>query len=156
VSPESGDPSLASLTIIVSNSTGRAIVCKSISFSFLKGTNAKDFFADSTGISPSPPPGWSFAQDDFIATPDTPDGGEIGAGGLFFEIANIKVNQQVGATRMTITEVTRGQTGTTVFELGKFPPEFEVHDLTSDPDPPIIHQGSPITLSWSGTSGATT
>src|SRR5258706_4953749 len=132
VSPESGDPSLASLTIIVSNSTGRAIVCQSISFSFLEGANAKDFFADSTGISPSPPPGWSFAQDDFTATPDTPDGGEIGAGGLFFEIANIKVNQQSRATRMTISEVTRGHTGTTVIELRTFPLEIEVHDLTSD------------------------
>lgn len=144
--------SLASLRIIVSNTTSKAIACESISFSFLVGTNAKDFFSDSTGIGTTVPNGWTITQSGgvFTATPDTRHQ-KIGAAGLLFEISDIKVNEQIGTTDMTITEVANGKTGEQVVELAKFPPQFEVGDLDADPD--IVNQGENTTLSWSGSDG---
>src|SRR5260221_2701686 len=155
VSPESGDASLADVRIVASNSTHRVIDCQSISFSFLKGSVAKDFFADDTGIATNAPDGWTIAQSGsfFTAKPDTPAAGKIGGEGVLFEFSGIQVNQQIGTTDLTITEVTKAHTGTKVIELGKFPAEFEVGDLSADPD--IVEEGGSTTLSWSGAGGGT-
>jgi hypothetical protein len=153
-SQQTGSPSLAILTIIVSNDTHRLIECQSISFGFLKGTDAKDFFSDATGIGASVPTGWSLKQSGslFTATPDKSPA-PIGADGMVFVLSNIEVNQQVGTTDMTVTETTSGNTGTLAYPLSKFPQQFEVGELTADP--PTINRGESTTLSWSGTGGAT-
>ncbi|HKS27370.1 MAG TPA: phage tail protein [Pyrinomonadaceae bacterium] len=155
VSHKTGSPSLAALTIVVSNDTGKMITCKSISFIFMEGTNARDFFADATGISTSAPTGWSLTQQGaiFTATPKTPHDSQIGPDGVTFTISSIKVNQQPGTTEMRIAEVTASNTGQLKYPLAKFPREFEVGSLTADP--PTISSGQSTTLSWSGTSGAT-
>lgn len=152
VSATDDDPSLATLMIIVSNQTHKLIDCQSISFSFIQGANAKDFFSDSTGIKASPPTGWSIASDGalFTATPDTSKDGKIGADGLTFTLSNIKVNEQVGTTEMTVTEVTSSNTGTLLVDLDKFPPQFYVGDLSADPD--TINQGESTLLTWSGSN----
>lgn len=154
-SPQTGDPSIVTLLIVVSNSTHQLINCQSISFGFLEGTGAKDFFSDSTGIGTSAPTGWSIKQDGalFTATPDTTKDGEIGATGLTFSLSNIKVNNQPGTTGMTITEVTSGNTGTLSYPLAKFPPQFQVGQLTANPV--SVKQGESTTLSWSCSPGAT-
>ncbi|HKS27373.1 MAG TPA: hypothetical protein VJS44_06110 [Pyrinomonadaceae bacterium] len=168
VGPQNGtsnDPSLATLTIVVSNPKGLAVSCKSIQFVFLQGTNARDFFADSTGIGTSAPTGWHLVQDkngfEFDATPDTPEDGEIGPDGVVFTISDIPVNTQFGTTPLTVIEETTDSSGSTItgtqeIDLAKFPQNFEVSDLTlpSYEVPPIDFGGS-VTLNWVGTSGAT-
>ncbi|HKS27372.1 MAG TPA: hypothetical protein VJS44_06105 [Pyrinomonadaceae bacterium] len=166
VGPQNGtpnDPSLATLTIVVSNPKGHAASCKSIEFTFVKGTNARDFFSDSTGIGTSAPTGWTLTQSDavFTAKPATSEDGEIGADGVTLIISNIPVNTQPGTTRMTIIEETIDSSGSTStatqeIDLAKFPQGFEVGDLTLpiNEQPPIDFGGS-VTLSWDGTSGAT-
>jgi hypothetical protein len=155
VSPQTGDPSIVTLMIIVSNSTHKSIDCRSISFSFLQGTDAKDFFSDSTGIGTSAPTGWNLQQNGslFTATPATPEAGRIGATGLTFVLSNIKVNEQVGTTGMTITEVTTGNTGMLDYSLAKFPVEFTVGQLKANPI--SVNQGESTTLSWNCSPGAT-
>lgn len=154
-SPSVGDPSLLTLTIVVSNNTGHYVDCKSIAFSFLQGTNARDLFPDSTGISTTAPAGWGINQQGalFTATPATPEDGQIGGEGLTFVLSNIKVNDQPGTTHMTITQVTSGGTTVTDYPLAKFPQQFEVGPLTAQPL--IVNQGENSTLFWSGSSGAT-
>lgn len=155
-SPSQDSPSLATLSIVVSNNTHQIITCKSITFSFTVGKNAKDFSNDTTGITSSTTPGWSINQSGgvFTATPNTPTAGQVGAGGLSFELSGIKVNQQPGTFDFTITEVTEpgDQTGTLTIPLGKFPPQFKVNDLTADPL--SVGPGGPTTLYWSGSTGA--
>lgn len=148
-------PTLATLTIVVSNDTHRSIDCQSIGFSFLQGTNAKDFFSDSTGIVTSVPEGWSIKQEDarFTALPDNAPA-QISADGLTFRLSNIAVNTQVGTTDMTITEVTTKGTGTLDYPLAKFPLNFEVTDFSTVQELPIDY-GSIVTLKWKGTTGAT-
>jgi hypothetical protein len=154
-SPSEGAPSLLTLVIVVSNNSGHAVDCKSIKLSFLKGTNARDLFADSTGISTSAPAGWGISQQDavFTATPNTPEDGEIGGSGLSFVLSNIKVNDQPGTTRFTITQVTSDGTTAMDYTLSKFPQQFEVGPLTAEPL--IVKQGASTTLFWSGSGGAT-
>lgn len=155
VSPQTGDPSIVTLMIIVSNSTHKLIDCQSISFSFLQGTDAKDFFSDSTGIGTAAPTGWNLTQNGslFTATPATSEAGQIGAVGLTFVLSNIQVNQQVGTTDMTITEDTTGNTGTLAYSLAKFPVEFTVGQLKANPI--SVNQGDSTTLSWNCSPGAT-
>jgi len=155
VSPQPSDPSLATLTIIVSNDTHQLIDCQSISFDFSVGTDAKDFFSDATGIGTSATEGWSLSSPSagvFTATPDTAQNGSIGAGSLIFVLSNILVNAQPGTTDMTITEVTTSNTGTLDIPLAKFPQKFKVGELIASP--PTISSGGSTTLFWSGTSGA--
>ncbi|HEX8494990.1 MAG TPA: phage tail protein [Pyrinomonadaceae bacterium] len=153
-SPQTGDPSLATLMIVVSNQTSSLIDCQSISFGFLQGTDAKDLFSDSTGIGTTAPTGWTIKQNGslFTATPDISPA-PIGKDGLVFMLSNIKVNQQPGMTDMMVTEVTVSNTGTLACPLAKFPQKFKVGQLTAYP--PTISAGESTTLSWSGTSGAT-
>ena len=154
-SPQTGDPSLATLTIVVSNPKGHAVSCQSIEFVFVEGTNARDFFSESTGIGATAPAGWSLMQSGavFTAKPDSPQDGEIGAGGLVFILSNIGVNQEPGTTEMTVVEETSSGTGTLSLPLAKFPPQFTVGDLVATPD--TVEQGGGTLLTWSGSSGAT-
>lgn len=156
-SPVQGNPSTTTLTIVASNNTHHIITCKSITFSFPVGTNAKDFSSDTTGISTTRPTGWSISQSGgvFTATPNTPADGNIGAAGLSFVLSGIKVNQQPGTFDLTITEVTEpgDRSGVQTIPLGKFPPQFAVKDLTAKPL--SVGPGGSTTLMWSGSPGAT-
>ncbi|HKS27367.1 MAG TPA: hypothetical protein VJS44_06080 [Pyrinomonadaceae bacterium] len=155
VSPQTGNPSLVTIMIVVSNSGGSYVNCKSIKFSFLQGTNARDLFADPTGIETSAPTGWNITQDgsSFTATPATQQDGEIGPDGLAFVISNITVNQEPGTTEMTIIETTTSGVGSLDYPLAKFPAQFNVGPLIANPL--TVQQGQSTTLSWNGSGGAT-
>jgi hypothetical protein len=155
-SPQKGPPSLAELTIVVSNTGHGAIDCSSISFAFLAGTGARDFFLDASGIETNvSTANWTIVQSGnvFTATPVTPAHGKITREALTFTLSNIQVNAQPGTTQMPITEITGDRsTGTLSIALAKFPPSFEVGDL--DADPLSVGPGGSTVLSWSGTSEA--
>jgi hypothetical protein len=156
-SPQQGTPSLATLTIVISNSTNKVIDCRSISFAFKQGKNAKDLSTDFTGVSTNAATGWNITQSGsvFTAVPESEKDGQVGGQGLTFVLSNIKVNQQPGKTMMTITEVTTNPDNSAEFErrLEKFPTQFSVGPLVANPL--TINQGESTTLSWSGSGGAT-
>jgi len=154
--PPQVDAPPTKLTIVVSNDAHELVQCQSISFDFLEGTNAKDFFADAEGVGTSAPTGWSIKASGplFTATPDTPANGKIGGEGLTFEFSNIKVNQQVGTSNLTVTSETSAGAINTVLPLAKFPQQFELGPLQVTPPPPV-DPGSSVVLSWSGSDGAT-
>jgi DNA-binding beta-propeller fold protein YncE len=158
ISPSQDDPSFAEITVSVSNSVHVPVDCRSISFGFLKGNNAADLFNDATGIETDVESGWDIAQSgpQFTATPSSGTLGRIGSHGVPFEFKKIKVNDQVGTTGITITEVTTADvnhTGTVVKDLGKTPITLQIRDFRASPA--IINEGAATTLSWEATSGAT-
>jgi plastocyanin len=159
-SPQTGNPSQVNLMIVVSNPGGSYVDCKTIEFSFLEGTSARDFFSDATGISTSAPAGWKMTQSgaNFTAKPDPDGSGLIGPNGLAFFLSSIAVNEEPGTTEMTITETTTTETATTnvgvlTYPLAKFPAQFNVGPLLANPL--TIKQGENTTLSWNGSGGAT-
>lgn len=163
-SPPTGNASLATLELVVSNSSGDMITCKSIALSFLVGTNAEDFCSsDPTGVGSSVPTGWNVQQTGSIFTfsPKTKKDGQIGGQGLTFVLSGITVNQVPGTSQLTITEDASDPDGLPpapeenrikIIPLTKFPPQFAVGDLLADPL--IINQGQSTTLSWSGSSSS--
>lgn len=156
ISPAQGDPSLADLTISVSNSLHASVGCREISFGFHPGEAAADFCSDATGIE-TRVDGWDIAQNGglFTAKPSTAAKGQVGGAGVPFEFKKIKVNAQVGTTAIDITEVTDvdvNNTGSVSKNLGKTPLTLQIKDFRAMP--PIIDEGDSTTLSWEGTSGA--
>lgn len=159
-SPRTGNPSTATLALVVSNSTGYTITCKSISLGFLVGTNAEDFCADTTGISTSVPTGWHMDSSGglFTFTPLTKEAGQIKGQGLSFTLSGINVNQEPGPFTVTITEEASDEDSVSEdsrckdFSLAKFPAKFEVGELNADPT--IVAQGGSTILSWSGSGSS--
>jgi DNA-binding beta-propeller fold protein YncE len=160
-----GDPSCATLTILVSNNSDDIINCQSIDFGFSVGKNASDFSEDLTGVAINWPPGWNLAPDgnDFTATPKTATDGAIGKDGLTFTLSKMKVNKEPGTASLLITETASSLTAdppqpqddrTTSLPLAKFPLAFAVSELKASPESPVDF-GSSVTLSWVGTEGAT-
>ena len=158
-SPSTGDPSRASLVLVVSNKSGDIITCSNIALSFRTGTNAEDFCSDPIGISSSPQTGWNVRQQAglFVFTPDTKEKGQVGGDGLVFTLSGIKVNQQPGTFVITIAEEASDphapdQIRSLNKQLTKFPALFAVGDLNADPF--IVGSGGSTTLSWSGSGSS--
>lgn len=162
-SPSTGNTNLATLEIVVSNSSGDMITCNSIAVSFLVGTDAEELSSDPTGIGNTVPTGWSLQQAGSIFTfsPNTTEAGQIGGQGLTFVLSGIKVNQAPGTFQLTITEDASDpdalppapdESRTTNISLTKFPPQFAVTDFNANPS--IINEGESTTLSWSGSSSS--
>ena len=162
-SPSTGDPSLASLTLVASSPPHHTITCGSIALGFRIGANAEDFCSDATGISSSLPKGWSVEQQKglFSFTPDTENDGQVGKDGLVFGLSGIKVNQEPGTFQITIFEEASDPDAlspaadlehTLSLPMAKFPAQFTVGDLNANP--PIVESGGSTTLSWSGSGGS--
>ena len=162
-SPSTGNPNLTTLTLVVSNSSGDIIPCKSITLSFRVGTNAEDFCSDPTGISSTAPTGWSVTQQggQFTYTPQTPQYGQIGGGGLSIQLAGIKVNQQPGTSCLQILEVASDlnalppapeQERSLSLPLSKFPSEFSLGEFSANPA--IVNAGGSTVLAWNGSGNS--
>jgi hypothetical protein len=163
-SPKSGNVNTATLTLAVSNSSGDIITCKSITLSYLMGTNAEDLSSDGSGTSVAFPTGWTPRVPSggiYIFTPDTAKAGQIGGQGLTFAISGIKVNQESGPFTITIAEDAADpdavpeqpeEVRNKYIQMAKFPAEFTVGDLLADP--PAVQEGDSTTLSWSGSGSS--
>ncbi len=157
ISPATGDPSLADISVSVTNLLDVPVDCTSIDFNFLQGVGAAHLFTDATGIETDVDSRWDILKSSgrFTATPKTSKDGRIVRRGVLFEFKKIKVNNQVGTTRVTITEVTNvdvNNTGRVVTGLRKTPVTLQIDDFRASPA--IIDEKGATTLSWSGTGGA--
>lgn len=157
-SPATGNPSISSMVITVSNNTMNSIYCNKLTFSFSIGPLAQDLTAVSSGIfvSANPSSKWQIsvtAAGVFTATPTTPTNNLITTDGLSFQIYNIQANNQVGTFNFTVVEnsSTNNKTftdKTNLYGLGKFPYGFYVNNFAASA--PMINDGGTVVLTWSG------
>ena len=152
-------PSIASLTVIVSNSGTERVECSSITVSLLVGTAAKDFASDATGIGTVRPDGWnaSVSGGSIIFQPASPV--LIGKDSLTFVVTDITVNEQPGATAVSVIEVASvagqpAQTGRIAISLAKFPAGFTLSGPVADPL--VVASGGGSTISWTGSAASYT
>jgi YVTN family beta-propeller protein len=155
----------AELEFTVSN-PGDPVTLSSIAFTFPYGSAGSDLCASVSDVSVKTLPGpcWTAGTDKSGNFVLTPPGGSISVdtNGLTFTLS-IQVNAEVGVVNLnsggpvqsfTIEEFT--DTGRDYWSppdpLSKFPPDFQFSNLVANP--PIVQQGGPIELSWTGTPGA--
>jgi hypothetical protein len=158
VSPLQGNPSVAALTIVVSNGTTDAIYCNQITFSFDIGPLAQNLTNVSTGIlaAASPSDQWKIASTDagvFVATPAQPQYNLITTNGLVFQLYNIQVNQQVGTFAFNVdenssTDKVNFTDYNNVYNVAKFPYGFFVGNFTANKAQ--VNNGESALLTWIG------
>lgn len=163
VSPAAGNPSIASLTIVVSNSTTDMVYCNQITFSLTLGNLAQNLTETAVGIQAAAQPSdqWQLTNNGdgtFTATPKQPQYNAIGKTGLVFQIYNVQVNQQVGTFSFDVDELSSkdGQSFTDKYndyQISKFPYGFFVSNFTSTV--PMVQDGGTAVLTWVGSDLAT-
>jgi len=168
VSPDSGDPNVAALIIVVSNGRNEEVYCKKIVFRFDIGDPAypdASYLTDSAvdiDATAATETQWQISHNNdgiFTATPKKDSAREIASQGLTFKIYDIKVSKQVGTFAFTIIEhssitAKEGEytIKKTIFKVAKFPQRYTVQDLIADP--PVIDPGGKTTLFWDGPEDA--
>lgn len=163
VSPQSGNPSIAALTLVVSNGSDSAIYCDRIIFSIPVGELAQDLTTAPEGILVAAQPSgqWQIVSGKdgtFTATPVKPEFSKITTDGLVFRLYSIQVNKKVGTFALTVDEHssldgTNFRNLTNSYKLPKFPYEFFMSNFTADK--PMVDNGGRATLTWSGSDNAT-
>lgn len=163
VSPLTGNPSIASLTIVVSNSTSDLIYCNSITFSLTLGNLAQNLTETAVGIQAAAQPSdqWQLTNNGdgtFTATPKQPQYNAISKTGLVFQIYNIQVNQTVGTVAFDVDELSSTD-GTNFsdkyneYQVAKFPYGFYVSNFTANT--PMVQDLGTAVLTWIGSDLAT-
>lgn len=161
VTPEGANPSLVTLTVVVSNNNPDPIYCNKITFTIPVGDLAKSLTTDATiNAQATPSEEWQIARDgaDIIATPTKPKYNNITTDdSLVFNLIDINVNDKPGITTLTITENSSKDDKTFsykkgAFDLAKFPYGFYVKDFW--PDKPMVEKGESVTLFWAGSDQA--
>lgn len=143
----------SSITIIASTRYSEAAHITSISVTIPIGSGTQSLASTATTIVAAGPAGWEISgnatQGSFIFTP--PDEGDSGlSSGLVFTFSNITVNSSAGSAQVTIEE-NNTPSDTYSFEVSKFPADFYLNPMTSNPAE--INAGQTSTLSWSGAAG---
>ncbi|MEU3904032.1 hypothetical protein AB0F20_09455 [Streptomyces goshikiensis] len=127
------------------------------------GDRAPDLATDLDKITPRISlDGWTPHLDasahEFVFKPRTPHAPIGPDDGFTLQLSNIPMNRTVGTAPITITE--RSHTGTdtsknrpTIFNLGKFPPDFYLRDFLCQPS--VIPNGGDVRLTWDRSANAT-
>jgi len=171
VSPQSGPPSLAALSFVISCpvSIGEATVTQ-ISFNLPvgdpKNPDASDLTETTTGISPSVSSSgadqWQIgpgaAAGTFVLKPASGTPTVIGSQGLTVTFTGIQVSPIVGTALVNIVELatpdsTPPQPRQCIVAVPKFPYAFFVGNFEASA--PMIQHGATVTLSWLGSVQAT-
>lgn len=157
-SQATGNPSIQSIVITVSNNSMKSIYCNKLTFSFPIGDIASDLAATSKGIlvSANSSSNWQISMTSdgtFTATPKTPTNNLITKEGLSFQLFNIQVNKQVGTFTFSVVENSSKDNSTfsdkkNEYDLAKFPYGFYVNDFSASS--PLVQDGETVTLKWSG------
>jgi hypothetical protein len=162
-SPASGNPSISSIVVTVSNNTMYPIYCNKLTFSFPIGTDSQDLTAVSAGIqvSANSSDKWQISVTSagvFTATPIIPDNNEITIDGLSFQIYNIQTNNQVGTFNFDVEENSSTYSNKdfsdkyNTYSLAKFPYGFYVNNFAASS--PMINDGATVILTWLGSDQA--
>ncbi|GGX55679.1 hypothetical protein [Streptomyces noursei] len=173
-SPKDGEPQLASIDIMITNTGNEAVYCKQITIALPLGDLAQDLVpAGVTSIKPSidPHDDWSieYVQDDvllalpqdeyytFAAKSTSESGyGTIDTDAIVIHLTGVQINEKIGTTAITITEDTTTDTTTwpdprsLQAKLIKFPyqPTQPIQNFHADRSQ--IGNSDTATLSWDG------
>ena len=163
-SPQSGNLTTATLTVVGSNPTSAPVTLQGLIVTLPVGNNSTDLTPDATSISPIPPPNWtlnetvpSTGQVKYIFYP-TKGHGAVGLEGLNFVFNNVAINRQTGTVAVEITEGSNNckppNCPTKTLDLTKFPNGWGEVSFWAYPYPPIM-SGKDVQLYWHGPEGAT-
>ncbi|WP_431962250.1 hypothetical protein [Nocardia sp. bgisy134] len=158
ISPSSGDPERADFVLVGSRRSGLAIECRKITITVPTGPNSGDLTPDITSIAPQISlaewtPRTDPAAKTITFTPTTEftviDRGD----GVTIQLMDARINSVVGSTMLAIAMEWREvdgdgawETGSVTINVGKFPPDFRLDNLTTDD--PIIENGGSARLTW--------
>ncbi|MGH3898533.1 MAG: hypothetical protein ACRDTA_09815 [Pseudonocardiaceae bacterium] len=166
VSPPTGNPQRADFVLIGSRRSTQPIECSEITVTIPTGNNSPDLTPDINSISPQISlPNWSaqtHASTRNITFTPTTGIAVIGRDqGVTIQLMGMRINTVVGSAplRITITwresfignETEPWETGTTIFDIGKFPASFQLDNFKAEQ--PIVDNGDSVKLNWEA-SGA--
>ncbi|MGF6885078.1 hypothetical protein ABIA39_003347 [Nocardia sp. GAS34] len=158
ISPSTGDPRRADFVMVGSRRSGTAIECRKITITVPTGTNSPDLTPDLASVSAQISlPGWTPITNTATKTITfTPASGhtEIGRDqGVTVQLMGMRINTEIGSAPLRIDLEWREagyddpwDVGTTIFDIGKFPPSFHLANFMADQL--IIDNGDSVNLDW--------
>ncbi|GAA1957054.1 hypothetical protein [Catenulispora subtropica] len=153
-------PGVATINIVVSNTTGAPIWCDEIRVEYPIGPDAQQMTTDEGTIAAVVSPrSWRLkARDPGLITfiPTETEHAKFTTDGLLLQLTGIAVNAQVGTFILGVSE--RSHTGTDPYtahrndyQLSKFPYDWFLSDFA--PLVPQVQVGQPAVLSWQSSIG---
>ncbi|MEV6431687.1 hypothetical protein [Nocardia sp. NPDC051463] len=158
ISPSNGDTQRADFVLVGSRRSASAIECRKITLTVPTGNNSPDLTTDLTSAAaqislPDWTPETNTATKTITFTP-TSGHAEIGRDqGVTVQLMGMRINTEIGSAplRMDLEWREAGhndpwQTGTTIFDIGKFPPNFHLANFIAEPL--IIDNNGAVELDW--------
>jgi hypothetical protein len=158
VSPSSGTPQRADFVLVGSRRSATPIECRKITVTVPTGNNSPDLTPDLTSAAADCSlPGWTPVTNNAAKTITfTPASGhsEIGRDqGVTVQLMGMRINTEIGSAPLRIDVEWREagyddpwETGTTVFDIGKFPPSFHLANFAAEQL--IIENSGSVKLNW--------
>ncbi|MFE7800866.1 discoidin domain-containing protein [Nocardia sp. NPDC057440] len=158
ISPSTGDPQRADFVLVGSRRSATPIECRKIIVTVPTGPNSPDLTPDLTSASAQISlPGWTPATNTAAKTitfAPTSGSAEIGRDqGVTVQLMGMRINTEIGSAPLRIDLEWREagyddpwETGTTVFDIGKFPPSFHVDNFMAKEL--IVDNGGTVKLNW--------
>ena len=159
-SPQSGNLTTATLTVVASNPTPNPVTLQGLIVTLPVGDGSTDLTPDAASISPIAPANWTLEPNPqggkFVFHPNTGHGA-VGSEGLKFVFNTVEINRQTGTVAVEIMEGSNNCTPpdcpTKTLDLTKFPNGWgKVSFWTHKPN---IQYDNSTTLHWKGPQGAT-
>ena len=159
-SPQSGNLTTATLTVVASNPTPNPVTLQGLIVTLPIGDDSTDLTPDAASISPIPPANWTLEPNPqggkFVFHPNTGHGA-VGSEGLDFVFNDVEINRQTGTVAVEIMEGSNNCTPpncpTKTLDLTKFPNGWGEVSFSAE-HTSIPYDTSP-TLYWNGPQGAT-
>lgn len=163
ISPASGEPEKVEIVIVGTRRSSTPLECSRITVRIPDGERSPELALNLQGVTATISlQGWSATLDSqtkrFVFAPPSGYATISVSQGITIQFRGIPVNRQVGSAPITITECSRPQGETTwnepqtVIEVGKFPPDFYLRNLTADPLQ--VDNGGSTTLRWEASPNA--
>ena len=158
VSPATGTPHIAKLTIVASNpDSSQPVTLKGITITIPVGPKASEL-ANTAPSNPVAPTGWKLDDTkqgegalEYVFMPE--DGhDQVADEGLTFTFDAIRINTEPGTAKVSIKEVT-STSAMVPFSVTKFPAGWGQVSFWADKT--VVKAGDSLALNWSGPTGAT-
>jgi hypothetical protein len=161
----SGNPNMATLTIVASNPNPTTpVTLQGLIITLPTGPNATELTTDALDIKPIAPTGWTLKDRQtpaglikYLFSPDKGQG-DVKEDGLSFVFNKVQVNSTTGTIEVVITEGSNdcdpnSTCPTAQLYLTKFPNTWG--EVLFWADPPVVNTGDGPTLRWAGPPLAT-